>query len=1027
MNGPSSDRRVIAIALLIATVAGAVAGQVVVPPDLGVPGGSGPKPSRTYDLALAALAEGDYAGAIKLATDEYRGCTRIGNQRWIDSIAAAAVIGEGHFERGEFTRALAAYDESLALAAQYPDWLLAVRFPAEIPRPASRRAATWGRSGRGTMPAIIGDVVPIRWQADDPQQVLQRGGVLASTYDEPIRPQEILRSLVIAVYRRADILGELGREAAAVEGVAGAFGRRPALPNHYSQAWVDVVLGMTFWAQGKSDQAVPLLSRGLTIGQGLDHPLTPWALIVLGRIALDADRAAEAAKLFEEATYAAADFGDARALEEAFRLAFAAHMLAGARGVPPTIAAAGGAIAAGDGLAVLRTRLLAMRAEALAIAGDARAANAALADIDQRLLRGEPGRGAVGAEADYAAALAAFTGGDLAAGDMQLGRALGLARTRSTRLFQTQALVALLTAGTSVSDRQAELLFERFLGPPTPRDFGIDPLGTLAVISAPRAQAFDAWIAVAARRGAERGSDAVLDPAEAARRDRWLSARPLGGRLVAAQRLLAADPDALDPALAARRAALVAQRPDLGPLLDDQARRRSTLAAALLAAARPAVGAPAPPPLAAADEWTAYLGGAAGLARHVARVAASREPVTIDFPPLMPAAEIRRRLADRQLLLSFHWTERGLTGVLESRDRFAIWEVQQAAGLPAEIAQLARGLCLFDPQNAVGTDKLMASDWRGPAGRIERMLFENSRVALGEGIDELVIVPDSWLWYVPFELLPVSSARADVAARPLGEVCRIRYCPSRSLAVAGVPAPRQPGPVGIHAGRMTRGDEAGRTETLARLEAALDRAVSIAPPAGGPPLAAVASVFDALAVFDESAGGGTAPVLVPTTTGRGGMSFAEWLAPPAKRPLVVLVPGMQTAMADGLREKSLPQRPGDDIFLPATDLLAAGARTALLSRWRVAGGTCVDLMTEFLRECTAPPADPPDSAAALWRRAVDVVVAECPDPQREPRLRQAGDAALPDGRHPFLWAGYLLIDRGAEPAPAGGKPPGARP
>lgn len=1034
MNGKPPRRPGLACAVLGLLLSGAgAAAQVVLPPNVGVPAGIGTHPTAAYDAALALLAEGDLAGAFAQAAGEYDGCTKFGNQRWIDTIAGAAVVGECQYERGDFVRAVAAYDEALAIAAQHPEWLLALRFPEQPLRPvAAGRVATWGRSARNTAPAQLPDVVTIRMQGADPQDVLQRGGLLQAPYDLQIRPEPIMQALVIALYRRAEILGPLGHEAASIDAVARALARRPAPPNHWSLAWVDVAHGTALWAQGKPDQAAAILARGLTIGQNLDHALTPWALIVLGRIALDADRAAEAARQFEEATYAAAACGDARALEEAFRLAFAAHMLAGTRGVPPTIRAAVDAPLLRDGLDVLRVRLLAMSAEAFAAAGDGRSAAAALKEIPQQVLRGRPAPGAAAAEAAYAAAIVGYAAGDVGDGDANLDRALAAARARSTRLFQTARLVELVAGGASLSDRQAETLFASLLGPPSPRDFGIDPLGTLAAVTAPRQEAFDAWIAVAARRGLERANDAVLDPAEAARRDRWLAARHLGGRLVAAERLLTSDPESLGPGLAARRAAIIAARRDLGPLLDTLAQRRTALATAALGPDRPA--APRGPAGAPAD-WAAYRAAADGLARHVAALAAGRDAVTIDFPPLTPAAEIRRRLGDRQLILSFHATSRGLTGVLESRDRFMIWDVRQAAGLPAEIAQLARGLCLFDPHGAVGIDKLLASDWRGPAGRIERMLFENSRISLADGVDELVIVPDGWLWYVPFELLPVTSARADAAAGPrmLGEVCRVRYCPTRSLAVAGFAAPRLTGPIGVHAGRMARGDDAADVDALrAQLNAAIapERCTTITP--GATPFGLAASIFDALAVFDES----TATALVPPAAGKGGLTLADWLTPPAKRPQLVLVPGLQTALADGLREKSLPLRPGDDLFLPATDLLAAGAHTAVLSRWRVGGGTCADLMTEFAREATAPAADPPDSAAALWRRAVDLVTAGPPDPQREPRLRPHDDDVLPDGRHPFLWAGYMLVDCGsgrvppeqAAPPAAGPAPPaGPRP
>lgn len=981
--------------------------QVVLPPGFGPPAALGTRPSPAFDAARSALAAGATSRALEIASDEYASCLRIGGQRWIDSIAASTVIGECHYELGDLREAVAAYEEALLLAAAYPQWLLAVQFPEQPPRPRqSPPRATWGRTARNTRPAQLPDTIAIRQAGADPRQVMEQGGVLVAPFDQLIRPAEIMRSIVIAIYRQGMILGPLVREAAPLERVATALAQRPAQPAHYAQSWIDVALGTALWAQGKPDQARPLLTRGLVIGEGLDHQLTAWGLIVLGRIALDAGQAAQAVTYAEEATYAAADELDARAIEEAFALVLEAHAAAGGRGVPPAIR---GAIAwAARDWPVLHARLVAMQAECLATGGDARAAAAALKEIDGRLLRADPGRGLLGAEAAYAEAILGYARADVRAGDAALATALEISRPRSPRLFQTARLVELVVQGSgTLSDRQAEALFAELLAPPADGDFAAQPLETLAVISSDRQDAFETWLAVAARRGA----DQAFEAGEALVRDRWLSARPLGGRRLAIDRLLAADPARLDAAAAARRAALLGNRRDLAAALDGFAVVRGRLAADLLAAKQP----PADGSLAGdADDWAKYQALAATRTAYVAALSAGREATAIDFPPLIPAPEIRRRLAPRQLILSFRWTRTGLTAALESRDRHATWEVRQAAGIPVELAQLAKSLCLFDPDAAVSTDKLAASGWRDSAAQLERMLFENSRVTLAEGIDELVIVPDGWLWYVPFELLPVASDKAGGGATLLRDRCRVRYAPTRSLAVAAIPGASAAGPVGIHVGRLTRGPKAIVGETLDRLTQGIDRAVPLPMPEK-PPAVVVASVFDGLAVLDDLGGlGSAAATLVPGASGRGGITLSDWLAPPQKRPGLVLLPGMQSALARGLEKGSLPPRPGDDLFMPALDLLAAGGHTALLARWRVGGRTTTDLMLEFLRDATLAAADaPPPPASASWRRAVDVVTAEAPDPDREPRLKQ-GEQVLSDARHPFFWAGYLLLDCAAE-------------
>jgi tetratricopeptide (TPR) repeat protein len=1019
-------RRALAIAVVTALAAAVAPAQVVLPPNMGVPNASPIVPGPGYDLALAALAAGDYAAALEIAERDYRGSSQIGANRWIDSIASATVLGECLFETGRFRDALARYDEAMALSAAHANWLLSVRFPpaglAAMRRPP---AAPWGRSKRNAAPAAMSETATIRQQGADAQDVLQRGGVLTAPFERPIRPQEVIRSLVIALYRSGSLLGELGHESPALDQATRGLSRRPAPPNHYSQSWIDIALGTAYWAQGKSQQAQPLLVRGLLVGNQLDHPLAAWGLIVLGRIALDADRGAEAAGYFEEATYSAVSYGDARALEEAFGWLQAAARMKGDRGVPAAIRLAADAPRAVP--VALHARLVAMKAEALAAAGDTRSASTALQSIDGRLLKGEAGQGTLGGIAGYAAALVAYGGGDIAAADAALERALAIARGRSPRLFQTGLLVELIQAGSSsVSERQADELFAKLLADPAGREFAADPLAALAVASAAQPAAFDTWVAVAGKRGQEQ----ALAAAAATMRHRWLAARPLVARRLAVERFLTADPRLLDPAEQARRVAVIAAEAGLDPLLTRLRQLRGNLAAAAGAAAG-GPGGKLPPGDPA--EWQEYVAASRKLRQSVALLAAGRVAVPV-FPPLTPAAEIRRRLEPGQAVLSFHWTASGLFGALETRERLVAWQVKQEAGLQGEIRTLAKELCLHERSAAVGTDRLAASDWEGSAARIERMLFENSRgVSLADGIDELVIVPDGWLWYVPFEIIPVASNQAGDDRRPLREQCRIRYAATRSLAVLRF-EPRNTSATAALLGRLSRGEkaDAARAAVDAML-AGTDAAAVIEPPTGGPAPDLFGSLFDTLLVYDELAAaepGAAWPFF--SGGGRSLTPLDQWLAAPPKRPRQLVFPGLQTAMAGGLAKP--PPRPGEDIFLPAVDLIAAGSRTLLVSRWRASGPIAESLVGEFLRETAGPGGVSPPEA---WQRAVDLAMRERPDPDREPRIKQAGDAVLADAGHPLFWAGHLLIDCGRgvydDPPPPGPPPvpplapPAARP
>jgi len=1003
----TTDRmvRIRLAACLWVGITAAVAAQVVLPPNTGVPGRAPTVPGPEYDAALERLAIGDYDAAGGLAAREYRGSVRMGADRWIDSIASATLLGECLFETGDFDGAIARYEEAMLIEAARGDWLLAVQFPPQPLRAsAAARAGTWGRSRRNTTPAAMPDTIAIRQSSGDPQEVLKRGGVLMADHDRLVRPQEIARMLVVAIYRHASLLGPLAKEANAIDAVEAALARRAAPPNHWSQAWIDVALGAACWAQGKPEAAMPLLNRGIVAGNQFDHGLTAWGLIVLGRIALDSDQPQRAVECFEEATYAAADFGDVRALEEAFALAATAHALAGTQGVPPVIARACDQVR--DELPMLHARLLAVEAERCAAARDVRGASAALRGIEPHLLKSTAGRGTLGCRTAYARAIAAYAAGDEAAGDAALRDAIGLHTRRSPRLFQTRVLTGVVRAGgNAIPDRIAESMFAGLLADPVGRDFAVDPLDALSVTAQERGAAFATWLAVTTRRDAA----AAVDVAEAGLRHRWLAAQPLGGRRLAVERWIAADPRTLDPPAAAGRAALLGDRPALAETLELMTRTRGEVAAAIVADDPPAVSLDAYPSLVARR----------GLA--VAEIAAGRDAVPLAFPPLTTAAEIRGRLEPRQLLLSFRWGEDGLVGMLESRERFATWQVRQAGGLPGEVASLAKGLCLFDPEAPVVAARLAEGDWKGAAERIERILFENSKVTLAEGIDELVIVPDGWLWYVPFELLPIGSAAEPAVDRPLlRDRCRVRYAPSRSLAVMRHDD-RGPGPIGLQVGRIARGEKPDPVAVAAAVRAVAPAgSVAVLGTAGLPP-ALAASACDTLVVLDAVSAEGPPSGwhLLAAGGGRGAkpLTMGDWLMPPAKRPTRVLVPGLVTAMAGGLATP--PPRPGDELFFASTDLLAAGADTVLLSRWPMGGKTCGDLVTEFIRAAVGGPAEP---AARAWQRAVDVVIAERPDAVREPRIRDADEAPLVAPLHPIFWSGYMLVDCGATPPPPAAPP-----
>ena len=174
-------------------------------------------------------------------------------------------------------------------------------------------------------------------------------------------------------------------------------------------------------------------------------------------------------------------------------------------------------------------------------------------------------------------------------------------------------------------------------------------------------------------------------------------------------------------------------------------------------------------------------------------------------------------------------------------------------------------------------------------------------------------------------------------------------------------------------------------------------------------------VLDDLTVNAEAGPYAWSPL--PLDRAKAGGTLADWIALPWGGPDQIILPGYHTIAEESLARRNMgitPRRlaePGREIFLSVCGLMASGARTILLSRWRTGGQTSYDLVREFAQEL------PHTTPADAWQRAVLVVTDSRLNPEAEPRMKKETVEEPPKADHPFFWAGYMLIDPGS-PAPA---------
>jgi hypothetical protein len=385
-----------------------------------------------------------------------------------------------------------------------------------------------------------------------------------------------------------------------------------------------------------------------------------------------------------------------------------------------------------------------------------------------------------------------------------------------------------------------------------------------------------------------------------------------------------------------------------------------------------------------------------------------REPADLIFPPLMKTSDVQAQLPKGTCALVFFQTTRGLYGFLLSNERYAAWQIKSPADVQKSLVKLLRDLGNYDANRELTLKDLQSDAWRDSARALSAALFEDSQIDLSQGIEELVIVPDGLTWYVPFEALPLGS---EDGAPPLLSKIRVRYVPTFALAAPDA-APRRRGTnLAVSTGKLFPGQKDDFSQfAFEKIQHSAPEAVKLrVAPSAEPNW--YRALIDRLVVLRDLTVDPAAPYAwAPLTLerGRATAGVAGWLSLPWGYPDQIVLPGFHTAAEHAMKRPS-GAVPGQELFLASCLLMSGGTRTILLSRWRTGGETSVELAQQFVQEL------PYLSAAEAWQRSVELAKEEPLNWETEPRLKRFDSPTMPTAKNPFFWAGYVLIDTGAEP------------
>ncbi len=920
-------------------------------------------PHASYYAAVQAVYSGEYRTAARELGRETQRGVHTPQSRWIDSICYYAMLGEVLYQEGRNADALAQFDQACQVLLAYPNWLLQVRFQ-QPPRPdpnRARRVPPWGRSQRtfviGQFPlteqVLVGDL--------DAQKTLQQGGVFRSPMLWRVNVIEVMRMSALAIRRRNEILGPLAAEDPISKQLSSALSAGNLAPaNHWSSAWIDLLRGLAEEGVGKLDEADKLLSRSLVIAGQFDHPLTGVGLLEQGRIAAMRGDTRQAARFFAEAGYSAYYFEDWDILTESILNGWLNHLASGSPGVYPPLEPVA-TWAQANRLQHVAVNLRLAQAESLMLLGQLGPGASLLEDAGRRI--GEMRTGLPGVRLLYLQAMLQILQGHLDPGGETLTRALAAQAGVSLRNFQIDRANALYDSR-AASARVAIDFYKKLLDDPSPADWLRSPVDAMAVVATGNSAAFDRWFLAALGRKDE---PLALEIAERAKRRRYLAAQPFGSRLLELRALLESPEADLSRDELLQRQQVLAVVPQYRKLTQVGQQIYNQLRAGALLSTN---ATDAKPLTALYDQWER---NAEQRQNILARLAVHRLPSPTEFPPLRTTPELQQTLDDGEALIEFHNVGENVYGLLVTKSNINIWQLPDSRRLRAGLGGFLRALGNYSANRQLSVTELKSDSWHSAAQQAYSAIFDNSRLEIS-ATKSLVIVPDNLLWYVPFEALIPGGGKKE---KVLADRFPIRYGPTAALAVSNSRPLRRVQHTGILPGDLKfAGEEPDRAKLLQDLRDVVAGPLVLPEPLPEPaPL--VSPLLDTLIVLDEIPANsiGDPSSVFPRSRNAAKDKLNAWIGLPYGGPERIVITGFKTEAQQGLKpprressrssavHRSGTGAAGDEIFQSLCNLMASGARTVLLSRWRTTGRTNFDLVREYIKQSTDTP------ATDAWQRA----------------------------------------------------------
>jgi len=959
-------------------------------------------PRDDYYLAKVAFYEGDYRAAFRGFTRSLKTGVRIGQARWLDSVCYFSALGEFHFQQGNLVGALEAHESAIQVHLQNPGWMSRLSYPRI--GPSTDRVQLKIRWG--TLPTAMAELPDSMNSLEgsfDLQTPFEIGGAVNPAHTRRVDAVEVFRSLAVSLRRRAELLGDTSPIPRKTQTITSSFSSLTVPTGHWIGSWVEVLYGLALLSEGQNKEAIAHLESGTT-SRALHHPLTGIALLERGKYQLRRGEYAKATALLHKASVAAAQYRQSTIVEESFRYLTDAFLASeGNTAMPPLPPVV--LFAESERNPRLAAALLLNSAE-VAVYGNDPSSSAGLLTRARTIMARLGLLGTeMGARLTYLEAITQYRAGNRIAAGKSMKLAIAQSKQTSLQRFHLALIEQLYKAGRkAITPRNAEILFSRALREPTDRDWRTNPLETITMLVSNHTGSMERWFELLIDRK-EYGE--AVRVAEQLKRHRFYSTLPFGGRILSLRWLVDGDQAMIGKSGMTQQKRLRDKYPALAELSRKAEKIRLKLKQNPLV---PADEEQIKKQKALVQELRSVSNQLESLVREIAL---RREPAKLVFPPQPSLSAIQRGMNANQAILMFVTTDQGWHAWFIRRNMDEHWQIRNTKGVRRGIASLLKSLGNRSRNFALSTDDIAKEDWKKPAAGLWKALIGELPSQGWDGLDELVIIPDGMLWYLPFELLQVPAEQlvdVDESSTLLSQV-QIRYAPVASLSVGDQRGHNPDLKTTVVGGQLfpkESSEYAG--EMLSKLKEVFKdvEVIGKKKPLGASRF--TAGALERLIVWNDIKVAlkepyGWSPAQYDRKSKES--SLADWMEYPWGGPDQVIAPGFHTAAEGTLG----PKATGYEIFLTACGLMSTGTRTALLSRWRTGGKAPAVFVREFTRGLKE------HSASESYRTASELVRAETLSPDKEPRLRESKGVEEVTAEHPFFWGGYLLIDSGAEPTP----------